>query len=176
MRESGTTLIELMVSLALISIVFLAAGPLIVQSIRLFDATSKKLRDPDAVLVGAWLRQDVHSAVAALSVPVVGKPPLLSLSRKDGMMISYEFDGHSLIRQQWSPSGKLVGRQLILPNLVSWSFVVVQGCVQVQVVVPSHIDPMRAGMIRDQRKLKAITGKTESFCFSLRGRRGGRSW
>jgi len=175
MRESGMSMVELLVSLALISVVFLAAGPLIVQSIRVFNAAGRNLTDPDAVLTGAWLRQDVHSAYSASCSVSSASDQCLNLLLPGGVIVSYEQSGSFLVRKVVSHDGRVLSRQKIIPRLRAWSCGAVQGVVYVRVVLPSHLDPGRAALFRDPKRLSATGQGSESFCFSIRGR-GRNSW
>lgn len=175
MREAGTSMVELIVALALISVVFLAAGPLIVQSTRIFTSAGMKLTDPNSVLLEAWMRHDIHSASAVVASPQPKGVENLLLVMPDGRRISYGLEESALIRKDFSPKGKLIGRHLVLPRLMSWDWSVIQGCVMVQLELPSHLDPSRAALFPKPKGLRAVERKTVDFCFSLRGR-GGMSW
>jgi len=159
------SLVELLVSLALISVVFLAAGPLIVQSIRVFGAAGRSLRDPDAVLAGAWLRQDVHSAYSV----GFGSGNKMILRIPEGMQVCYEQSGSSLIRKVYSAKGEVLSRQMIVPKLLGWSWGKARGCVHVNLYLLSHMEPGRAALYRDPKRLRTTGGRSESFYFSIRG-------
>ena len=175
MRQRGATVVELLVSLALISVVFVAAGPLIIQSIKLFDATSRSLTDPSASLVGAWLRRDIHSAASLHSWSDDWGEETLVLRSHDGEIITYEVDESALIRRRFKLSGELIDRRVILRNITFWRWRALQGFIDIQIVLPGHIAPTHAALIRDRKRITLITQETERFCFSLRGT-GGRSW
>jgi len=167
MRESGMSLVELLVSLALLSVVFLAAGPLIVQSIRVFGAAGRSLMDPDAVVAGAWLRQDVHSAYS------VGTGPdnRMMLLMPEGKHVSYEQSGSSLVRRVYSAKGEVLSRQKIVPKIIGWGWGYVGDCVYVNLYLPSHVEPGRVALIRDSKRMKTTGVRSERFCFSIRGQR-----
>ncbi len=175
MNERGATVVELLVSLALISVVFVAAGPLILQSIKLFDATGRSLTDPSASLVGSWLRRDIHSAASLHSWSDEWGNETLVLLSHDKEIITYEVDDSSLIRRRLDLAGELIDRRVILRNITYWRWRALQGFVDVQIVLPGHVDPTRAALIRDRQRATASTQKIENFSFSLRGR-GGRTW
>lgn len=175
MRDSGTTLIELIISLALISVVFLIAGPLIVQSARVFNSAGKNLVDPDSVLLEGWMRHDVHSAISTFQLPQPEGTTDLVLVMRDGGFVTYGEEESAIVRKTFSKQRDLKSRHLVLPQLISWSWSTVQGCIMVKVIIPSHIDPGRAGLYRDPKRLRQLKGKAVNFCFSLRAR-GGRRW
>jgi len=176
MRESGTTLVELIIALALISVVFLAAGPLIVQSLHVFGSAGRTLTDPDTVLLEAWLRHDVHSARAVISpLPAGGGPVSLDLAMQNGEKISYMLDGSALIRMTYAADGTVLRRHLVVRRVKAWAWSAFLGCIMVEVELPFSKGFSRAALDVRPAQLKQTTVEGRSFFFSLRGSGSG-SW
>jgi len=167
MRNSGFSLVELVVSLALISIVFLAALPLITDSVRAFELAGKNLRNPELVLFTAWLRRDIHSA-ATVAVDPKGKERL-DITMFGGTLISYRVEKNRLFRLRFSPSGTLLNRHLVMSRLDGLHWTLFHDLVLVVIKFPVHTDPLRARL-----NGKQTDHRSASFCFGLRGR--GASW
>ena len=176
MRQRGATLIELVVALALVSIVFMAAAPLVVQSARLFGAAGRTLADPDVDLIGAWLRRDVHRADSITSVQNSEEErPEFVLGMQDGTLVTWKLEGDSLVRMKESGEGEVLRRIVVLQRVRSWSWFAAQGCLNVSLGVGAHIDPGKSVLFEEVEKTAGERSKTVDFCFSLRGA-GGRSW
>jgi len=174
-EESGATIVELLVSLALISIVFLAAGPLIVQSVQLFSSTGRALTDTSATMSGSWLRRDVHSAASIDAWSPQWTDDPIMLHSQNGEIITYEVDGSGLVRCRFEPTGEQIDRRVMLRRVERVRWRALQGLIEIEVLTRAHVRPTTAALIRDRQRLNAVTLKTERFCFALRAR-GGHSW
>ena len=79
----GTSLVELLVVLALLSMMILAAAQLVIHSIQLLGATGRSVRNPILVHVTNRLRNDVQEAAGVAAVEDIWtEDPLQLTTRK----------------------------------------------------------------------------------------------
>ena len=170
------TLIELMVSLALISVASLAACSLIVQSIRVFDSLGRSMSDPDAVITRSWMRKDVHSARSIEPGTGIWSDHELVLATGEGGSVIYEQNGDRLLRRVIDRNGSETEARTLLHSLVGWRWRVAGSrVIEVELVLPSHLDPAIAALTTDSKRRAEESLRRETLVLALR-RGGGSSW
>lgn len=176
-RAAGSTLIELLVALAVLAVGLLLAAGLLVQAYRMLAQSGIELRAPVEELAVARIRQDLQGATG------LARPPLLpgwdrdrlALVTPDGEVIVYERQGDDLVRQVVGG-----GRNLVLPRLVSWRWLAVApGLVSVEVVY-ERAAGARHGVVDPAGPIGGVTGvaswRTLRVTAALRGAGLGRGW
>jgi hypothetical protein len=125
--------------------------------------------------MGAWLRNDVHRARAITEEAGGNLQPNMVLKMHDGTEASWQLEGTKLVRHNFSAEGTYLGHVVVLRHVRSWRWWTVQGWLNVELEIPTHIDPGKAAMLTDDQRLARKGTKTVNLCVSVRGR-GGRSW
>lgn len=113
-REGGATLIEVLVSAALVIVAVLVAGSLIVHSVKLDRSLMSALRQPDGDLAIAWIRRDVHAATALIDRSVVWTEQQLVLRAFGGAETVYTIRDGVLVRQGLDPAGAEISRRVVM--------------------------------------------------------------
>ena len=176
MNARGATLIELMVSLALISVALLAASSLIVQSIKVFDSLGRSMSDPDAVIARSLMRKDVHSARSIDRGTGSWSADELVLATGEGGSVIYEQHGDRLLRRVIARDGSETDARTLVHSLVGWRWrVAASRVIEVELVLPSHLDPAIAALITDSKRRAEVSLRRETLVLALR-RGGGSSW
>lgn len=172
--ERGTTLVELMVSLALLSVVAVVTGQLVVQATRLTDRAARAAHNPSLGLAGEWLRRDVYEAAT-----VVGgtagwtDAPLVAVAQHGGWTVFAMVDGE-LVRTDAPPGSPTPDSRVLLRGVVGWRWRV-DGSTSLRVEIEvlanpgAHRDLTGMGFVEPERR-------TERLTLALRGRPGGRAW
>ncbi len=173
--ERGASLLEAVISLALISGVVAAAGPLIVQSARLFVVTGRTLTDPSAAAVSGWLRRDVHQATAVEAWTGEWSPSLLALRQADGEVVTWEALEGALVRRRIAVDGHLLDRRVLLRRVKNWRWRSFRGLVEVEFELPTHLDPVAAVGRNEVSDLSTVRDERHRFTFTVRAA-GGTVW
>ncbi len=176
MSDRGSTLVELLVSLALISIAVLAATALIVQSIKVFDSLGRSMSDPETVIARSWICKDVHSARSIEGATGTWSDSELVLATGDGGAVTYALDGGRLLRRVVDRHGAETDTRTVLHGLAEWRWRVAGSrVIEVELVVPSHLDPVTAALVGDPGRRAEVSLRRETLVLALRGG-GGSSW
>jgi prepilin-type N-terminal cleavage/methylation domain-containing protein len=174
--DRGSSLIELMVSLALISVAVLAAASLIVQSVRVFDSLGRSMSDPEAVIARSWMRKDVHSARSIESSTGIWSDHELVLATGDGGAVIYEQDGDRLLRRVIDRNSTETEDRTLLHGLVEWRWRVAGSrVIEVELVLPRHLDPATAALVSISQRRAEVSLRRETLVLALR-QGGGSSW
>jgi hypothetical protein len=152
---SGTTLVELLVAIALTSVAILVASALIVQSIRVVEGTSRTLRDSSTVRAKARLRSDIQMSRSADVISVGWTEGPLRLGLAAGGQVVWQRRGRFLDRL-----GADGGRSAQARGLTGWRWRSLSNDVL-------EIE-LRVRVGDDER--------VEDLAFALRGGDHGRSW
>jgi len=174
--DRGSTLLELMVSLALISVASLAASSLIVQSVRVFDSLGRSMSDPEAVIARSWMRKDVHSARSIEGATGIWSDLELVLATGEGGAVIYAQDGGRLLRRVIDRNGAETEDRTLLHGLVEWRWRVAGSrVIEVELVLPSHLDPVTAALVADPKRRPEVSLRRETLVLAVRSG-GGSSW
>lgn len=172
--EAGTTLVELLVALAVLAVGLVLAAGLMVQAYRMLAQSGVELRAPVEELAIARIRQDLEEA-AAVSGPSLlpgWSRDRLILATPDGGAIVYERRGDELVRRV---SGG--GRHLVLPRLVSWRWYEVSPRLVSVEVVYERATGARHGVVDPAGAIGgASSWRTLRVTAALRGAGLGRGW
>jgi prepilin-type N-terminal cleavage/methylation domain-containing protein len=172
--QRGTTLVELLVALALLGTIAVLTAQLVIQSTRLMDTTAQATRNPGLVLAGEWLRRDLYEAKA-----VVGgatgwtDDPLVLVAQHGGWVAFAAVDG-VLVRSGAPPGALPTDGRVVLRGVEGWRWRVDGGrLVRIELEAnlnpDAHRDPTGSGTVEPRRRVDRLD-------FALRGRFGGRSW
>ena len=168
-HSRGYTVIELIVTLGLVSVVVLAAGQIIGSAARVYRSAGSQVASPKLISIATSVRRDVHRSAAVVEqVPSWDEKPF-ELTTWDGGRIRYSLQGEALVREATGPGGVTRGRRIVANGVSSWWWRMVSPqTVEVRVTVLPRpgLGPARTGADRYvvQRR------------FALRGWPDGRSW
>ncbi len=102
-NSRGTTLVELLVVLALLSIMVVVTADLVVHSITLLGATGRSVRNPILVHVTNRLRNDVQEAAAVAIPDTLWSEDPLVLSTRAGGLVRIGVEDGNLVRRNVAP-------------------------------------------------------------------------
>jgi len=98
-RNSGTTLVEMILALTLGAAILGAAGTILARVVALNSAATDHLHGVTALSnLGRQFRSDVHTASGATASSAAGRPAKLTLDVADGRQIEYEITSSGLVR------------------------------------------------------------------------------
>jgi prepilin-type N-terminal cleavage/methylation domain-containing protein len=166
----GYSLIELLVTLAVMSVVVLAAAQLVGESASLFHATDRAVSSPPLARVTGALRRDIQAAVG-VPVPSPGwaRQPL-ELTVWDGSRVRFTLEDRTLVRLSYDSLGRSTGRRVLASGVSSWKWRSVT-----PLVVEVSIS-IAAGRTGDSLGAESVESRTTSRRFAFRGWPNGRSW
>jgi hypothetical protein len=118
--ERGATIVELLVTAALVIVAVLVAASLIMQSARLNRSVLEGLSRPDGELAMAWVRRDVHASVALLDPGFGWSEGPLRLAQFGGAEVVYSWRDGVLMRAELDAEGEEVGRRTVMRRLDGW--------------------------------------------------------
>ena len=116
----GTSLVELLVVLALLSIMVLAAAQLVIHSIQLLGATGRSVRNPILVHVTNRLRNDVQEAAGVTAGEKIWTEDPLELATRAGGLVRIGVENGNLVRRTLAPGGGAVEERVLLRGVQSW--------------------------------------------------------
>jgi hypothetical protein len=173
-HPGGTTLVELLVVLALLSIMVLAAAELIVHSVRLLGAVGRAARNPLVVQANERLRRDVQGAAWLLGAEEIwSEGPLVLRGQEGGWLRLAVVDGE-LVRTSAAASGGAAAEQVLLRGVTAWWWrspspgVVDISFTYLTAPPPEGRVPREPGFELERR--------TETLRLAIRGGGGGRRW
>ncbi|HHQ47912.1 MAG TPA: prepilin-type N-terminal cleavage/methylation domain-containing protein, partial [Acidobacteria bacterium] len=109
----GYSLAEVVVALALVSLLFLMAGRLLVASRRMEASSTRVASGPRLGVLGAQLRRDLESATMVPGSGGLWSSLAMVLTLKDGTVVRYDFDGENLTRSVVAGGGVARNRVLV---------------------------------------------------------------
>lgn len=121
-RTGGFTLLELVISLAVASLLFLLAAQLLRSAQLVFLDAAREAIDPEPRLAAAALRRDIQEALGfAGGSPAPSAGPLV-LYLPGPSSVRYEQIGPQLVRVRLDALGNELSRRTVLAPLASWSW------------------------------------------------------
>lgn len=172
--DRGTTLVELLVVLALISIMVLVAADLVVHSIKLVGATGRSVRNPLVVHVTGRLRNDIQTAAGVRNPENSWADTPLAIRTRNSRILQFEVVEGNLFRRNMTLEGNVEDERLLLRGVTAWWW---------QAPAPGVVD-LRIGYLiypgtEKQSSRDVGYGKerrTENLRFAIRGHGSTRRW
>jgi prepilin-type N-terminal cleavage/methylation domain-containing protein len=118
--RQGTTLVELLVVLALVSIMIVAAAQLITHSVGLLGAAGRAVRNPIMVQVNERIRRDVQEGAGLTTVETTWTEDPLEIRTHDAKVIRYSVVDGNLVRTVIDGGGVSVEDRVLLRGVTSW--------------------------------------------------------
>ena len=168
----GTTLVELLIVLALLSLVVLVAADLVTHSLRLVGAVGRSVRNPLTVQVNERLRRDVQEAARLLTADAMWNDGPLELRSRSGGLVKLSVVGGDLVRRTVGPGG--ADERVLLRGVTSWWWrTPASGVVDINygllvAAPPERHAALEVGSERERR--------IENLRFAVRGAGGGLWW
>jgi prepilin-type N-terminal cleavage/methylation domain-containing protein len=170
----GTSLVELLVVLALLSVMILVGAQLVVHSMELLGATGRAVSNPLVVHVTSRLRHDVQEAAALVRKEWVWSEEPLVLINHDGTFVSIALEDGNLVRAQMTGLGAPPDRRVILRGVTAWWWRnPVEGVVDLNITYLANPAPERQSS-RDVGY--GLERRQENLRFAIRGGGGGTRW
>ena len=170
----GTSLVELLVVLALMSMMVLVAADLVVHSIKLLGATGRSVRNPLLVHVNARLRRDVQEASGLQIEEWVWSDDPLLLVHHDGSLIRIALEDGALVRKIVGGPGGVADERVLLRGVTSWWWrSPVEGVVDLNIGYLVNPEPEHQAALDAGSKLEH---RQENLRFAVRSSGGGRHW
>jgi Flp pilus assembly pilin Flp len=119
-RRRGATVIELLVVLALVSVIMIVAAGLIGAVGRVWNRSARDGFEGDATRAVAQLHRDALGTRTVVAVVGPWSGDELRLSQYDGSTITWRMSGTTLERVVRSYQGDLIRRQDIARPVVAW--------------------------------------------------------
>jgi hypothetical protein len=170
----GTSLVELLVVLALMSVMVLVAADLVVHSMKLLGDTGRSVRNPLLAHVNARLRRDVQEAAALQTEEWVWSEDPLILVHHDGSLVRIALEDGVLVRKTTGGPEDEGNERVLLRGVTSWWWrSPVEGVVDLNIGYlvnpePDHRLARDAGFKLEHRQ--------ENLRFAVRSSGGGRRW
>ena len=170
----GTSLVELLVVLALLSVMILVGAQLVVHSMELLGATGRAMSNPLVVHVTSRLRHDVQEAAGLLRQESDWSEEPLVLISHEGTFVSIGREDGSLVRIQMAGLGAPPDRRVILRGVTAWWWRnPVEGVVDLNITYLVNPEPERQSS-RDVGY--GLERRQENLRFAIRGGGGGTRW
>jgi prepilin-type N-terminal cleavage/methylation domain-containing protein len=172
--DRGTSLVELLVVLALLSVMILVGAQLVVHSMQLLGATGRAVSNPLVVHVTSRLRHDVQEAAALQREESVWTEEPLVLISHTGTFVSIARENGNLVRTQMAGLGASPERRVILRGVTAWWWRnPVEGVVDLNITYLVNPEPERQAS-RDVGY--GLERRQENLRFAIRGGGGGTRW
>lgn len=170
-EDRGFTVFELLIVLALTSVVVLAAAQLVGEAAQLVDGAGRAMRSPSFTLTVATIRRDVQVAAGVTMSTTPGwSKDSLELVAWDGRRVRFVFDGDAVVREELDELGQPSARRVLARGITSWWWRTPNPwTVDVRITAMVNPDPIPARRASTLRR-------TETRRFVMRGAPGGRSW
>ncbi len=170
----GTSLVELLVVLALLSVMILVGAQLVVHSMELLGATGRAMSNPLVVHVTSRLRHDVQEAAGLLRQESIWSEEPLVLISHEGTFVSIGREDGNLVRTQMAGLGVPPDRRVILRGVTAWWWRnPVEGVVDLNITYLVNPEPERQSS-RDVGY--GLERRQENLRFAIRGGGGGTRW
>lgn len=170
-RQSGVSLVEALVALALTGVLVAISLQLWAMAYRMVHASGNFSRNPSAELALTSLRRDIHASVGvslSMLAPLWSTEPL-RLQTSDGGHVRWELDGDGLVRVERAKSGDTRSRQLLVRPVAGWRWRLYPGG-----LLELEIERRVAGNVwRVDQATAAPEVHTDRYWFA---RRGGVRW
>ncbi len=172
--RQGTTLVELLVVLALVSIMVVAGAQLITHSIGLLGATGQAVRNPIMVHVNERIRRDVQEAAGLGVVELIWSEEPLEIRTRTGSTVRYSVIDGNLVREEFAPTGPSPEGRVLLRGVTSWWW---------RSTAPAVIDINIGHLVHPPPESisSRVVGyeqerRIENLRFAMRGGWGGQRW
>jgi hypothetical protein len=166
--------VELLVVLALLSLMVVAASQLVIHSIQLLGATGRSVRNPILVHVTNRLRNDVQESVGVTTSADVWSEDPLELRTRTGGLVRIGLENGNLVRRTVAPGSGDLEARVLLRGVVSWWWRSPEsGVVDLNIVYlvnpeTEHRSAREVGYARERRN--------ETLRFAIRGGGEGSRW
>ncbi len=172
--HQGTTLVELLVVLALVGIMVIASAQLVTHSIGLLGATGRAVRNPVMVHVNERVRRDLQEAAGLMAVEMIWSEDPLLIRTRSGGIVRYSVVEGSLVREVVSAAGETTDERVVLRGVTSWWWrSTAPSVVDINIGHLIHLPPeyhaSRAVGYERERRI-------ENLRFATRGGWGGAQW
>jgi Tfp pilus assembly protein PilV len=176
-RESGFSIIETMVSAALIVVVSALAMKVWDHSLRLVASSEQAMGDASLMPLVAELRKDLHAAASVESASREWTDEALILHTQEGGRVDYQLVEDQITRSQLAPDGNVVSRRRLAFDVSEWSWRTVDAeMVELTVELAVHEEPWLAAQRQSPQERARTIHRRTVVKLALRGRDGGRSW
>ena len=173
-RQSGVTLVELLVALALLSTIAVLSAQLVISSAKLMDTTARASRNPDLVIATEWIRRDLYEARSVVGDNLGWSDgPLVAVTQNGGWLVLAPFEG-TLVRTNAPPGGVPPDNRVILRGVVGWRWRANDGT-SVQIELQAFANPYAHQNLTGAASYR-LERRTERLAFALRGKPGGGAW
>jgi prepilin-type N-terminal cleavage/methylation domain-containing protein len=170
----GTSLVELLVVLALLGIMVLVAADLVIHSVQLLGAVGRSVRNPILVHVVNRLRNDVQEAAGVMNPDTTWSEDQLVLTTRAGGLVRIAVEDGNLVRWTVAPVSGVVEERLLLRGVTSWWWrSPVPGVVDLNIGYLVNPAPERR-VSRDPGY--GLERRKENLRFAIRGSGGGTRW
>lgn len=173
-HPGGTTLVELLVVLALLSLMVLVAADLIVHSIKLLGAAGRAARNPLVVQVNERLRRDVQEAAWLLGGEEIWSEGALVLRGPGGGRLRLAVVDGELVRASEDAGGGAAVERVLLRGVTAWWW---------RSPSPGVVDISYTHLAAPPPESNAsrepgfeLERRTETLRFAIRGGGGGWRW
>jgi prepilin-type N-terminal cleavage/methylation domain-containing protein len=177
-RQTGFTLIEMVVSLLVVSLVLALGLQVLLETQFLFMKADQELGRPMPQLFARLLRRDAQGAAGIFAPQPTWTVQPLVLEEPDGTRVRYQRDGGDINRQLFNESNVLINTRTLMQNVDSWQWRrLAPGLVEIQIayLIPraptSSIAPGLARLREGGVEPEILTLR-----FALRARPGRRTW
>ncbi|HVG11217.1 MAG TPA: type II secretion system protein [Thermoanaerobaculia bacterium] len=119
-RQAGFTLVELLISLVLMSLALALAGQVMMEGAQMLTDAAAEQADAPMPLVAARLRGDIRAAAGFEVIKGLEGPALLLEGHPAGLVV-YQKVGDELRRTVVEETGKIRGEGPALRSVTSWS-------------------------------------------------------
>ena len=144
-RQKGFTLIEMLVSLLVVSLVLALGLQVLLETRFLFMKADQEIGRPVPQLFARLLRRDAQGARGIFAPRPTWTIEPLVLEAPDGTRVRYQQDSGNINRQQFNESNELINSRTLMQNVNSWQWRrLAPGLLEVQIV---YLKP-RAGRVR----------------------------
>ncbi len=172
----GFTLAEILVVVALLSMIVFSSWPLWDQTQRVLQQISVALRQSDFELAAARLRADVQGAYALAGGRSEWSAEPLELREPEGRAVRLGLRDGALERLELDPAGVVVARRVLFTGLLGWRWRAVSPrLVDIEANHAAEAD-IRLAAPQVRGKPKTAPRVTVRLRLALRGAGGGRSW
>jgi len=172
----GFTLVEILVVVALLSMIVFSSWPLWDQTQRVMQQISVALRQSDFELAAARLRADVQGAHALAGGRSEWSAEPFELREHEGRAVRLGLRDGVLERLELDPAGVVVARRVLFTGLLGWRWRAVSPrLVDIEATHAAEAD-IRLAAPQVLGKPRTAPRVTVRLRLALRGAGGGRSW
>jgi len=173
-RERGTTLVEVLVTTALLTAVVVLGGQMVIQSARLVDTVARSSRNPDLVIATEWLRRDLYEAVSVTGWGIGWNEDPLLVSRQDGGVIAVAVVNGELIRTASVPGSAVPDARVLVRGVIGWRWRLDDQAV-VRIVLETYANPAAHHNLTGAASYR-LERRSETLTLALRARPSRRAW